>query len=317
CLNLPFVSPSPMFLWLRDRIYQWMGGPKTSVFLEGYPPVWTPSNSFIAAFFKFRDALWKKTVEPAVKKYDLMNFDILHLETGLEFYRNGDFVLRFKEQGKPVLNTFHGIELRHRGVIPAIDELTDLNLTSEVHLLSMHPNLKYLPLAFDVQQFKPRIAVEPPITICHATRNRHFKGSDKIIRICRELEKSHGVKFLLIENLPHKETLKLKQTAHIYVDQIADIAPGYGMNSIEAMSMGLVCFTSMNDEWQRQFPDHPFIHVTADTLKTKLINLIAHPEKLAELSRKGLEWVERHHSLNSAGDQLYQFYREMGISIND
>ncbi|NQU68398.1 MAG: hypothetical protein HQ510_10690 [Candidatus Marinimicrobia bacterium] len=317
CLNLPLVSPAPWFLATRKMVYRFLGGPKESVVLDGHPPVWSPSNPLISTFFKFRDALWKRTVEQTIEQFNLLDFDILHLETGLEFYRNGSFIKRFKQQGKPILNTFHGIELRHRGVIPEIDRITDLNLTSEVHLLPMHPNLKYLPLPFDVQRFKPKFSVTAPITICHATRNRHFKGSDEIIRIGRELEKSHNIRFLLIENESHDETLKLKQTAHIYIDQVADIVPGYGMNSIEAMSMGLVCCTSMNAEWQQFVPEHPFIHVTSETLKTELIRLIEHPETITEKGRIGRDWVGRFHSLNSVGDQLYQYYQQLGISIDE
>ncbi len=317
CLNLPLVRPSPGFLYLRKLAYQIMGGPDESVLMNGFPPVWMPANPMISAFFKFRDALWKRTIEPVISQYHLLEFDILHLETGLEFYRDGCFVKRWKQSGKVVLNTFHGIELRHRGVIPAIDTRTDLNLTSEVHLLSMHPNLKYLSLPFDVRKVTPAFSIHPPITLCHATRNRYFKGSDEIIRVCRDLEKTHGIRFLLIENRPHKETIRLKQTAHIYIDQIADIAPGYGMNSIEAMSMGLACCTSMNSEWQTFFPGHPFIQVTPRSLKTELIRLIDHPDIIIEKGQHARLWAEQYHSLNSVGDQLYQYYRQLGIPLDE
>ena len=211
CLNLPLVAPKPMFFKLRESIYKKTGGPQKTIELEGYPPVWTSSNVAVKWFFKFRDKLWRFWIEPAIKKYGLLDFDVYHLETGLGFYRNGSFVNRISDSGKPIFNIFHGVELRHRGVLPQIDKHVTLNLTSELDLIPKHPNLKYLYLPYNVECVAPNYNLHKPITVCHATRNRYFKGSDIIIDVCRELEKSHNIRFLLIENLPHSETIRLKE----------------------------------------------------------------------------------------------------------
>ncbi len=313
CLHLPLVKPGPLFLPLRKFVYRQFGGPVDSVELEGCPPVWKPANGLVALFFQLRDFLWKGKVEKAIRQYDLLNFDILHLETGLGFYRNGSFVRRFKHQNKPVFNTFHGVELRHRGVIPVIDELTDLNFTSELDLLHRHPNIRYLYLPFDVERFSSSPELHDPITICHATRNRYFKGTDRIVQVCRELEQTHGIRFILIENRPHEEVLRLKRQSDIYIDQIANVAPGYGMNSIESLSMGLACCTLMDEEYTRFMPHHPFINVNGNTLKQELIHLIEQPELIRRKGLYGREWVEKYHSLKAVGDQLYSVYHEMGV----
>jgi glycosyltransferase involved in cell wall biosynthesis len=313
CLNLPLVAPKPMFFKLREAIYKKTGGPQKTIELEGYPPVWTSSNIAVKWFFKFRDKLWRFWIEPAIKKYGLLDFDVYHLETGLGFYRNGSFVNRISDSGKPIFNIFHGVELRHRGVLPQIDKHVTLNLTSELDLIPKHPNLKYLYLPYNVECVAPNYNLHKPITVCHATRNRYFKGSDIIIDVCRELEKSHNIRFLLIENLPHSETIRLKEEADIYIDQINNVAPGYGMNSIEAMSLGTVCCTNMDEQYQEFMPDHPFVHVTPDTLVEELIKLIETPNNIIEKSKIARKWVEKHHSLKMVGNELYKYYRDSGL----
>jgi len=313
CLSLPLVAPKPMFIKLRESIYKKTGGPQKTVELEGYPPIWVSSNLAVKWFFQIRDKLWRFWIEPAIKKYGLLNFDIYHLETGLEFYRNGSFVNRISDMEKPIFNIFHGVELRHRGILPQIDKHVTLNLTSELDLISKHPNLKYLYLPYDVESVTPNYNLHKPITICHATRNRYFKGSDIIIDVCRKLEKSHRIKFILIENLSNDKTISLKKEADIYIDQINNVAPGYGMNSIEAMSMGTICCTNMDDIYQKYMPDHPFIHVTPKSLKHELIKLITTPDSIIEKSNNARKWVEKYHSLNTVGNQLYNYYRESGI----
>ncbi len=317
CLNLPLVAPNPWFLKLREYSYKKTGGPRQDVELEGNPPLWQPASSAVKWWFRLRDALWRLWVEPAIRKYDLLSYDLYHLETGLEFYRNGDFVQRVSAMGKPILNIFHGVELRHRGVIPAIDKHITLNLTSELDLLSKHPNLEYLYLPYDVTAVKCNVALHRPLALCHATRNRYFKGSDQIIDICQKMERKFGVRFIQIENISHAKALSLKREADIYVDQITNVAPGYGMNSIEAMAMGAVCLTNMDEQYQKFMPDHPFVHVTPQTLESELERLIQTPELIREKKLISRQWVEKYHSLDAVGDQLYAYYRQLGIITND
>ena len=46
----------------------------------------------------------------------------------------------------------------------------------------------------------------------------------------------------------------IKKTCDILIDQIGDSGGwGYGMNSIEAMALGLCCMTQMNDRCNKFF----------------------------------------------------------------
>ena len=93
-------------------------------------------------------------------------------------------------------------------------------------------------------------SVNDVLKICHAPTNRFYKGSERIIEICRLLEKQGKIEFDLIENLPHSVALDRKSNSDIFIDQIGNKGGwGYGMNSIESLSMGICTLTEMNDEY--------------------------------------------------------------------
>ena len=134
CLNLPFVAHSKSLVGARRTYYKMTRGdlgeyePK-----EGCPPVWAPSSILESGYFKFRDWWWSFKIESIIKQLDLESYDIYHLEWGLDFYRSAKFIKRLNN--KKIICTYHGQDLRTRGVIPDVDKISNLNLTSELDLL--------------------------------------------------------------------------------------------------------------------------------------------------------------------------------------
>ena len=313
CLNLPLINTSSWYLGGRNLYYQMfrgkMGDHKEK---DGYPPVWEPNTKLEKMYFQFRDWLWHFTVEPAIESLGLMDYDIIHLEWGLEFYRDGRFVNRLAEAEKPIVCTYHGQDMRTRGVISKIDSVSSLNVTSELDLLKRHPNIYYLFLPFNSKEFSPDYQIRDKIRICHSPTNRHYKGSDTIIPICETLEQENkNVEFVLIENKPYDETLRIKQSCDILVDQVHNRGGwGYGMNSIEALSMGLCCVTELVPEYIDFIPDNPFVNVNSDTLKNKLQELVENPNKILEHKKYSKEWVIKYHDLHNTVDSLYEYYSE-------
>lgn len=312
CLDLPFISTGKIYDTLRRIAYRSHGdmGPETEK--EGHPPVWKPANFAESVFFRLREFFWKGIIERSIKKYDLLNFDIYHLEWGMEFYRDGRFAKKLKTNGKNIVCTYHGQDMRNRGVIPEIDELSDLNLTSELDLMYKHPEISYLFLPFDTTPFKPRPEINELITVSHATTNRLAKGSDDIIDICQKLENEGKIKFILVENKPHSEVMEAKAHSDIYIDQISDMGWGYGMNSVEALSMGVVCVTKMNKTYEKFIPDHPFVNADKQNLKTVITDLAGDRKRLRELSITGNEWVKKYHDTKNVADKLYEHYERLG-----
>ena len=316
CLNLPLVKASPWYMQSRHRYYQLARGRSGDYQeKEGCPPIWEPNSLLEKKYFQFRDWLWSSKVEPAIEEYDLLNYDIIHLDWGLEFYRDGRFVKKLAEARRPIVCTYNGQDLRTRGVIPAIDKVSSLNVTSELDLLKKHPDIHYLFLPFDTKQHQPDYTIAETIRICHSPTDRYYKGSETIIPICEDLAKREDVEFVLIENLPNTEAQRIKQSCDILIDQVHNRGGwGYGMNSVEALSMSLCCLTELVDEYVDFIPDHPFVNVNGDNLKTILEGLIADPDRIKDHKKRSREWVITNHDMHNTANVLYEYYKERGIA---
>ena len=86
-----------------------------------------------------------------------------------------------------------------------------------------------------------------------------------------------------------------------------------GMNSVESLSMGICTLTEMNSVYDKFIPDHPFIHITKDTLNENLRSLINNPKKIVKYGGKGKMWVKKKHDIKRVTDKLYSYYRALGI----
>lgn len=316
CLNLPLVKANSFYMQGRHAYYQFAKGEGGDYKeKEGHPPIWAPNSFLEAKYFQFRDWLWSGTVEKAINDHDLYGFDVVHLEWGLEFYRDARFVKKLKEKEIPIVCTYHGQDLRTRGVIQEINELSSLNVTSELDLLQRHPDLQYLFLPYDTSQHKPLISVNETIRICHSPTDRYYKGSETIIPICEQLAKDlDHVEFVLIENMPHAEAQNLKASCDILIDQVHNRGGwGYGMNSVEALSMGLCCVTELIDEYVDFIPDHPFVNVNENNLYDSLRTLVNDKEGLLTHKKRSRAWVIKYHDMHNTIEVLYKYYNERGI----
>jgi hypothetical protein len=285
----------------------------------GHPPYWRPNTAAEAIFFHLRDFLLSGKINRSIREFGWDQFDLYHLDQGLDFFRDARFIRRMKARGAGVACFYHGTDLRNRGVIPAVDEISQLNLTSELDLLSRHPNLRYLHLPFEVEHFQVKQGENSPLIIGHACRApsaRHYKGTDAIIAVVKDLEKSHPVKLDLVEGVPHEATLQRKARWDIAIDQISDRGGwGYGVNSLETLAMGLPTCTRMNAECQKFFAGHPFINVDETTLRSRLVELIEKPDYRHAKAQASRQWVVQRHSLDHVMDELYGHYEAAGITL--
>jgi len=313
-LNLPLMPSSGWFKRAKSRYYD-----ESEMYQDapGYPPTWHPKHWSEKTFFHLRDALWKPLIQRALEKYNLLDFDIYHLEGGHGFLRMNAWPFdELVKRGKHILINYHGADMRTRGVFPWIDELAEIYTTSELDLMERHPNMDYVFLPFEVKKFEPRFELHQPLRICHATRDRYWKGSDTIIEACEKLAKSHNIEFVLIENQPHAKALEMKAGCDIYIDQVSNLGGwGYGMNSVEALSMGLACCTNLVPQYETFIPDHPFYNVHRESLYEDLVRLTEQPDLIVKLREQGRSWVERTHGVNAVMKSIYTLYlRENWIS---
>lgn len=319
CLDLPFNFTRPFLKQARHRVYQLYRGQKGyHKEKEGYPPVWQPEGRFDRWFLASKEKLWDKRIREAIEHYKLYDADVVHFESGMDFYKDARFAKTLKESGAKIICHYHGEDLRSRGVLKPLDEISDLNLTNEVDLLQKHPNIHYIFLPFDTDAFRkkyPRIENNDPLPlVTHAPTNRYYKGSDDIIPICRKLENEGRITFRLIENLSHEEAMQIKRHSDIFIDQINDRGGwGYGMNSLESLAMGVCTATEMNKYYCEFLPDHPFINVNRTNLYERMLSLTFDRALRNKKGLEGIEWVKKHHDIASVGEQLYTYYARIGL----
>ena len=272
---------------------------------EKIPVEWIPTQ-MEGLLFRWRERVWTSRIERAVSTYKLDGFDIVQLDGGLEFFRDGRTVKRWKSQGKRVICCYTGSDLRTRGVIPVIDDLSDVNVTVEFDHLRFHPNIHYVGFPLEVDHLgEKQDGGEETLVIGHAPTYRQAKGSDVIIPIVQELEKTYPVKLVLIEGLPYPEALVRKRNCDIFIDQIGNL--GYGMNGIEALAMGIPTCSCLAPGFEDDFPDHPFFVIDAGNLKEVLLELIENERLRNSKCQDGKKWVRRIHDPISVVRKIHNF----------
>jgi len=312
CLNLPFHKGSRLDMAMKRVVgLLHSNAPRTET--VGGVRTWRPRSGFEHMLFNLRDTLWAPKVYSAIERYGLLDFDIYHLESGSGFFRDSRIVKKLKAMGKKIVCYYLGTDVRERGIIAEIDGLSDLDITTEFDHLSLREGLRFSFLPFEVDGFQVREKENQNLRICHAPRNRLLKGTARIIEVCREMERKHGVELVLIEGKPHEEALRLKSTCDIAIDQIGDKGgTGYGVNSLETLSMGIPTLTSFTPEFEAFLPDHPFISVNQATLPGKLEQVIKNPELRRRKAVEGRRFVEKHHDAKKVVESIYAMYRELG-----
>ena len=311
CLHLPWM---PDRAWVRSvrRITQPHEPSTTNESRSSANLFWKP-NWPARALFGLRDSMLWPRIGAAIREFELASFDVIHLDGGLDFTRDARFARSMARQGRHVVCFYHGSDLRTRGMISAVDEVTSLRLTSEWDLLELDQRLRYLYLPFPTDAFAPReYRFHDPIRIGHAARNP-FKGTPFVERAIRHLSATHRVELLLFRDLPHAVALQRKRECDIFVDQLTNEAGwGYGMSSVEALAMGMPVVTNIPPRMEERLGGHPFVLAGPNDIETVLRALIGDEARCRSLADAGRQWVQERHDVRAVGDCLYDYYRELG-----
>jgi glycosyltransferase involved in cell wall biosynthesis len=305
CLNLPFIDFAP-----TRAIKKLVSNPNKLKIVnvapkpENIPIVWKPHTSAERILVALRDNLWRRKIESVIQRYGLNNFDVFQLDGGLGLYRNASFVKQMHMAGKKIICCYTGSDLRTRGVIPQIDKISSTNVTVEFDHLQLHPNIHHVFFPFDSTTFSSLVArYEQTIRIGHAPTNRGAKGSDIIIPILKKLEKELNIEVVLIEGMQYERALKEKASCDIFVDQIGDL--GYGINSLEALAMGIPTCSCLAPGFAELYPDHPFVIIDANNLQEQLERLIQDPNR-RDIGVRGREWIVKNHDALSIVSKIHK-----------
>jgi len=306
CLNLPLLNFKGLKLIKqlfsdKAKLQVTNVAPKPDVI----PLQWRPNGYFEKRLIDLRESLWNKKINTVIKKYHIEEFDIIQLDGGLGFFRDGRIINSLKEKGKTIISCYTGSDLRVRGVIPQIDAITDLNVTDEFDHLQLHPNIHHVFFPLNLKKFKPvEFSHHNILKIGHAPTSRKAKGSDIIIPLVKQLENNYSVKLVLIENLPYNDAIELKSKCDIFIDQIGDL--GYGINSLESLAMGIPTCSCLAPNFAEKYPDHPFIVIDAHNLQQRLIKLIEDKELRQEKGKQGRQWVAKYHDAQKVVKKIHR-----------
>ncbi len=312
CLNLPFVGPME-WLWALKRLVR-SGSLRVPFTGTSQRMFWSPSRAE-RVLMAFRDLLWTPILAGARRKHHLDEFDIYHLEGGMSFFRDGRDIKRLKAMGKKIVSNYHGLDLRMRGAIRPVWEATDLHTTCEFDLFQRYPEIEYLFLPFDPDQVPSARPASDRVRICHAPRIRAVKGTEAIVKAVRNLSESLPVELVLIENVSHARAMEMKSGCQIAVDQVASGDMGYGVNSLESLSMGICTVTNLSGAYEEFIPDHPFFTVTPENLENRLRELVIDPDLRNRYAQAGPAWIRKHHHWRTVAEHLHRRYRELGWTV--
>ena len=283
--------------------------------VSGSQKYYREPSFFESVYFKFRDFKNSRVIEEAIKKYSLFDYDIYHFDGGMDFYRDFRFLKELNSKGKKIVACYFGSDLRTRGIFREMDELSDLNLTVEFDHLSLHPDIHFTYFPFECCNTSAKINFNKKIKIVHSPTNRLYKGTDKIIEVIDKLKKDYNFEFLLLENKSHDEVLKIKSDCDLAIDQVGGIAggSGYGRNSIENLAMGIPTITEFSGDYLKFIGDNPFLNSNIENLGKVITDIIKNPDRLIDISQKGIKWLERTHSYKAVNERLISIYKEKGI----
>ncbi|RKX69540.1 hypothetical protein DRP53_07890 [candidate division WOR-3 bacterium] len=274
-------------------------------------PVWGRGPS--RYFYHLRDILWQYQLHKFWHRFRFYDYDIYHFDTGVPFIFGERIVKGLAQMGKKIVAFYCGTDLRKRGVNPNLERYAKLHLTCEYDHLLFYPKLHYVFMPFDSRPFRVKEGENSPIRVCHAPSRRVAKGTHHILEAVRELKREVRFDFVLIEGVPYKECIRLKEGCDLAIEQVGSYAgTGYGRNSLEFLAMGIPTITEIPDDYERMIPDHPFIKATPETLKDVLKKAILDRSLRQKKAREGRRWVERYHDPKRVVMGIYRLYRELG-----
>jgi glycosyltransferase involved in cell wall biosynthesis len=238
--------------------------------------------------------------------------DVFHFVFGLTLVpQTLQFPLLRATRKKSVLH-YLGSDIR--GKTPeqlAYGKKADAELIGSYDAIRWVPEAEVIPPGVDLTRIQP----EPPADrarplIVHAPSSRRRKGTDAVIAACAGLDADLD----LVEGLRHDEAFERYRAADIVVDQLN--AGWYGIFAIEAMALGKPVVTFLHEEAVRRTEEAfgvevPIVSATKETLRDRLVPLVADLELRRRLGAASRGYAERVHDLERATDRLLALYARL------
>jgi hypothetical protein len=130
--------------------------------------------------------------------------------------------------------------------------------------------------------------------ISHSPTNRKAKGTDRVLEVLDELSGEFTFRIDLIEGVSFEESLRRKAQSSLFIDQIGEL--GYGVSSLEALSLGVPTAVELLPDFENHLGNHPFYVLHSNTLFDDIRKTLHSIQKNEYSSQMGIQWVEDIHS---------------------
>ncbi len=314
CLQIPLPRHSIAQWWRKSKQRQRLAQAHESDNPDTQLPIHGPKNIFERAYFALDDSRRESIVRRAIEEYHLDEFEIIHYDGGLDFFRDCRLAKQWKKEGKKIICHYMGSDLRVRGIDPTMNSLSNLNITNESDHLLRHPNIHYIYIPFDADSLAARTEENTRLRIVHSPTNRAMKGTEFILPIMDAVRKVRDVEFVLVENTSHDDVIRIKRSCDLAIEQVGNLGgTGYGRNSLETLAMGIPTITEMTPDYAAWLPENPFVLAIRETLYETVLKLIDNAGLRKELKERGRQWVMKYHCYAAVHQRLMDLYREHHI----
>ena len=175
---------------------------------------------------------------------------------------------------------------------------------------------RFIP--FPITQHPSPITHHPsPITLfIGISKNRStYKGTDIMLKAAEAIAHTYPEQVTLqkAEGIPFDEYQQMIDDSDVLLDQLYSYTPA--MNALLAMSKGIVVVGGGEPENYEILGEkelRPIINVepTYESVYQELEQLVLHPERLPELKRQSIEYVQKHHDYIKVARQYLDFWTQ-------
>ena len=170
-------------------------------------------------------------------------------------------------------------------------------LVSTPDLLDDVPWAEWLPFVVDTECFCPderNLAQRQRPVVVHTPNPSAVAGTKFIAPVLRELDAEQLIEYRPLPDVPHSAMPNLLRSADIVVDQV--LMNSLAVSAVEAMACGRVVVSHVDHRLADRYgAEHPVIDATPDTLEQSIRDLVADPERIADLGRRGREFAVTFH----------------------
>lgn len=189
----------------------------------------------------------------------------------------------------PFFAHYHGSDLR-RGFAGGYRGLADGEFVATPDLRRWAPQATWIPNPYGLSPTLELVRRTTPV-VGHFPSNPTMKRTDVILSVVENLRRDLDFKFKLVTGVSHEEALEEMRNCDIVIDQVSEFGV-YGMVSVEAMAMGKVVLSSIN---QGYYDRCPIVSVDPANLTRELSSLLTDQESWVDLGVRGREYVARIH----------------------